>query len=53
MPSLLRDLKPCNLGNGMSGPQCQVAYWDSLKAERRAEAIAKGGIPESRSVPPK
>jgi hypothetical protein len=50
MPTLLRTLKPCNIGNGMSGPQCQLAYWDNLKPEQRAEAIAKGGIPESWSA---
>ena len=47
MPSMLRDLKPCNIGGGTSGPQCQLRYWDSMTPEARAEAIARGGLPES------
>jgi hypothetical protein len=47
MSTLLRIMKSCNIGKGMSGPQCQLAYWDNLEPDRRAEAIAKGGIPES------
>jgi hypothetical protein len=47
MPSMLRDLKPCNIGGGTSGPQCQLRYWDSMTAEARSEAIGKGGLPES------
>jgi hypothetical protein len=27
MPSMLRDLKPCDIGNSLSGPQCQLGYW--------------------------
>jgi hypothetical protein len=45
MPSLLRVLKPCSIGNGMSGPQCQLAYLDRLMPERQAAAIARGGLP--------
>jgi hypothetical protein len=45
MPSLLRQLKACNIGGGISGPQCQLIYWDAMKAEKRAAAIAKGGLP--------
>jgi hypothetical protein len=26
MPSMLRDLKPCAIGGGTSGPQCQLRY---------------------------
>jgi hypothetical protein len=47
MPSTLRDLKPCSIGNSLSGPRCQLRYWDSMTPEVRAEAIAKGGMPES------
>ena len=47
MPSMLRDLKPCDIGNSFSGPQCQLGYWDSMTPEARAEAISKGGLPES------
>ena len=47
MPTMLRDLKPCNIGNSLSGPQCQLRYWDSMTPEARAEAIGKGGMPES------
>jgi hypothetical protein len=47
MPSMLRDLKPCDIGNSFSGPQCQLRYWDSMTAEARAEASAKGELPES------
>jgi len=50
MPTVLRILKPCSIGNGMSGPQCQLAYWNRLRPERRAEAVAKGGMPESWSA---
>jgi hypothetical protein len=47
MPSMLRDLKPCDVGNSLSGPQCQLRYWDSMTEEARAEARAKGGLPRS------
>lgn len=47
IPSMLRDLKPCNIGNSLSGPQCQLGYWDRMTSEGRAEAISKGGMPES------
>jgi hypothetical protein len=47
MPTMLRDLKPCDIGDSLSGPQCQLRYWDSMTDERRGEAIAKGGLPES------
>jgi hypothetical protein len=41
MPSMLRDLKPCNIGNSLSGPQCQLGSWDRMMSEGRAEAISK------------
>ena len=44
MPTMLRDLKPCNIGNSLSGPQCQL---DAMTPEARAEARAKGGLPGS------
>jgi hypothetical protein len=47
MPTMLRDLKPCDIGNSLSGLQCQLRYWDSMTAEARAEANAKGGLPKS------
>ena len=47
MPSMLRDLKPCSICNSLSGPQCQLGYWDRTTLESRAEATAKGGLPES------
>jgi len=47
MPTILGGLKPCDAGNSLSGPQCQLRYWDSMAPEVRAEAIAKGGMPES------
>jgi hypothetical protein len=47
MPSMLQDLKPRNIGGGTSGPQCQLVYWDAMTPERRAEATARGGLPES------
>jgi hypothetical protein len=50
MPSLLRILKPCLIGNGMSGPQCQRAYFDRLTPERQAAAIARGGLPATWGV---
>jgi hypothetical protein len=46
MPSMLGDLKPCGLGGGTSGPQCQLRYWDAMTDAARAEATAKGGLPE-------
>ena len=46
MPTMLRDLKPCNIGNSLSGPQCQLKYWDNMTPDARAEAGAKGGLPE-------
>jgi hypothetical protein len=45
MPTMLRDLKPCDIGNSLSGAQCQLRYWDSMTAEARDEATAKGGLP--------
>jgi hypothetical protein len=45
MPSLLRVLKPCSIDAGLSGPQCQLAYFDRLTPERQAAAIARGGLP--------
>jgi hypothetical protein len=45
MPSLLRTLKPCSIGAGLSGPQCQLASFDRLAPERQAAAIARGGLP--------
>ena len=47
MTTMLRDLKLCNIGNSLSGPQCQLRYWNSMTPEARAEAISKGGMPES------
>ena len=47
MPSMLRKLKPCNIGNGTSGPQFQLVYWDAMTAERRAEAIARDRLPKT------
>jgi hypothetical protein len=47
MPSMLRDLKPCNIGNSLSGPQCQLGYWDRMSDAARAEATARGGLPRS------
>jgi hypothetical protein len=47
MPTMLRDLKPCDIGNSLSGLQCQLRYWDSMTPEARAEAMSKGGLPES------
>jgi hypothetical protein len=47
MPSMLRDLKPCNIGNSLSGPQCQLGYWDAMTPEARAPAIGKGGLPKT------
>ena len=41
MPSMLRDLKPCNIGNSLSGPQCLLGYWDRMTDAARAEAVAK------------
>jgi hypothetical protein len=50
MPSLLRILKPCSIGNSMSGPQCQLAYFDRLTPERQAATIARGGVPAAWQV---
>jgi hypothetical protein len=50
MPSLLRILKPCTIGNALSGPQCQLAYFDRLTPERQAEAVARGGLPAAWQV---
>jgi hypothetical protein len=47
IPSMLRDLKPCNIGNSLSGPQCQLGYFDRMTDAALAEAITKGGLPES------
>jgi hypothetical protein len=30
-----------------SGLQCQLVYWDAMKPEKRAAAIASGGLPKS------
>jgi len=46
MPSMLRDLKPCTVGGGTSGPQCQLRYWDAMIDAARAEAIGRGGAPK-------
>jgi hypothetical protein len=50
MPTLLRVLKPCSIGGSMSGPQCQLAYFDRLQAERQAAAIERGGLPPTWQV---
>jgi hypothetical protein len=50
MPSMLRDLKPCDIGNALSGPQCQLGYWDRMTDTAQAEAIAKGGLPKTWSA---
>ncbi len=50
MPTLLRQLKPCDVGGGLSGPQCQLAYFDRLMPERQAAAIGRGGLPSSCQV---
>jgi hypothetical protein len=50
MPSMLRELKPCNIGSGTSGPQCQLVYWDAMTAERRAEAVSRSGLPKNWSI---
>jgi len=47
IPTMLRGLKACDVGNSLSGPQCQLRYWDSMTPERRSEAMAKDGLPES------
>ena len=47
MPTMLRDLKPCEVGNSLSGPQCQLRHRESMTPDARAEAIAKGGLPKS------
>ena len=41
MPTTFRDLKLCNVDNSLSGPQCQLLYWDRITPEARAEAIEK------------
>jgi hypothetical protein len=46
MPSMLADLKPCRIGGGTSGPQCQLRFWDAMTDEARAEAIGMGGLPD-------
>jgi hypothetical protein len=50
MPTLLRILKPCTIGNGLSALQCQLAYFDRLMPERQAQAIARGGLPPAWQV---
>jgi hypothetical protein len=45
MLSLLRLLKPCSIGDGISGPQCQLVYFDSLTPESKAAALDRGGLP--------
>jgi hypothetical protein len=50
MPSLLRILKPCSIGGGMSGPQCQLSFFDRLTPERQAEAVARVGLPAAWQV---
>jgi hypothetical protein len=50
MPSLLRVLKPCSIGNSLSGPQCQLVFFDRLMPERQAEAVARGGLPATWQV---
>ena len=47
MPTMLRDLKPCDIGNSLSGPQCQLRYWDRMTPQARAEAGTKGRLPET------
>jgi hypothetical protein len=51
-PSMLRDMKPCDIGNSLSGPQCQLCYWDAMTPEARAEAVTKGGLPKSWTLAP-
>jgi hypothetical protein len=46
-PTMLANLKACNVGNSLSGPQCQMRYWDSMTPGAQAEAIARGGLPEN------
>jgi hypothetical protein len=47
MPSMLGDLKPCDIGGSTSGQQCQLRYWDSMTDAARVEAIARGGLSAS------
>ena len=47
MPTMLRDLKLCDIGGATSGPQCQLRYWDSMTGEARAGAIGRDGLPDS------
>jgi len=47
MPSMLADMKPCGIGGGTSGPQCQLRYWHAMTDAARADAIGKGGLPAS------
>jgi hypothetical protein len=49
MPSLLRVLNPRSIG-GMSGAQCQLAYFDRLTPDRQATAIARGSLPAATSI---
>jgi hypothetical protein len=44
MPSMLWDLKPCDIGNSLSGPRCQLGYWDRMTDQARAKAIDRGGL---------
>jgi hypothetical protein len=37
-PAMLWDLKPCDIGNSLSGLQCQLRYWDSMTEDARVKA---------------
>ena len=43
--------EPCDIGNSLSGPQCQQRYWGRMTLETREEAGAKGGLPSWTQAP--
>jgi hypothetical protein len=43
MPTMLRDLKPCDIGDSLSGPQCQLRYWDCMTG-RASRSYGQGWI---------
>jgi hypothetical protein len=50
MPTLLGKLKPCSIGDGLSRPQCQLAYFDRMMPEHQVAAIERGGLPAAWTV---
>lgn len=45
LPDLLHRVQPCDRPNDLHN-RCRLVYWDRITEDLRAEARAKGGMPE-------